>query len=423
METPQNTGPESERISKSNFLGFIDKLIRWRRFLFVLVVAIMIITVVVVLLIPRSYKAEATVLPPQNSGLMGLSAGLSSMLGSISPMLLKGAGLGGSIGSSLTFLAILNSRTVMEDVINKYDLVKVYKIKQDPMYNALKELRKNTNFDVDENNAIVITVYDRSSDRAAAMANYFVQLLNKIYIKISVEEAHNQRLFLEKRYNQNLSDLKAAEDSLKDFEETYKVYALPEQTKAAISAGADLQAQAISKEVELGVMQNQFGPEAPQVSLLRLQIKEIEKQLREMQNGDAPDAKGVVSLLPAFNKVPELGVAYLRLYRNVEIQTKLLEILMPMYEQAKIEEEKSTPAVYVLDQAIAPERPATPKRAFIVIIVFIFFFALLVYFVYLFERLANDTAPSTSLEMRLRRMALWSIGKFKVKGAIKDSSD
>ncbi|MCL4538404.1 MAG: Wzz/FepE/Etk N-terminal domain-containing protein [Bacteroidetes bacterium] len=422
METPENTSPETERVAKSNFLNFLDKLLRWRRFLFVLIVAVMIVTVVIVLLIPRYYKAEASVLPPQGGGLMGLSAGLSSMLGSISPMLLKGTGLSG-VGSSMTFLAILNSRTVAEDVINKFDLVKVYKIKRDTIYNAIKELRQNTNFDVDENNAIVITVYDKSSERAAGMANYFVTRLNDIYIRMSIEEAHNQRVFLEKRYRQNLSDLRASEDSLRDFQEKYKVYSLPEQTKAAISAGADLQAQAISKEVELGVLQNQFGSQAPQVALVRLQIQEIEKQLRDMETGNMPDTKGVVSLLPAFNQVPELGVAYLRLYRNVEIQTKLLEILMPMYEQAKIDEQKSIPAVYVLDQAIPPERPSTPKRVFIVVLVFIFLLAFLVYIIYLFERVGNEAAPSTMLEGRLKNMALWSVRKFKVKGAIRNTED
>jgi capsule polysaccharide export protein KpsE/RkpR len=323
----------------------------------------------------------------------------------------------------MTFLAILNSRTVAEDVINKFDLVKVYKIKRDTIYNAIKELRQNTNFDVDENNAIVITVYDKSSERAAGMANYFVTRLNDIYIRMSIEEAHNQRVFLEKRYRQNLSDLRASEDSLRDFQEKYKVYSLPEQTKAAISAGADLQAQAISKEVELGVLQNQFGSQAPQVALVRLQIQEIEKQLRDMETGNMPDTKGVVSLLPAFNQVPELGVAYLRLYRNVEIQTKLLEILMPMYEQAKIDEQKSIPAVYVLDQAIPPERPSTPKRVFIVVLVFIFLLAFLVCIIYLFERVGNEAAPSTMLEGRLKNVALWSVRKFKVKGAIRNTED
>ena len=423
METYQqsNPNPESYRKNKTSILGFFDTLIRWRLFLFTFFSSAMILTVIIVLLIPRWYKAEASVLPPQGGGLLGLSGGLSSMLGSISPMLLKGTALGGG-GSSLTYLAILNSRTVMEDVVNKFDLMKVYHINDNSMDKAIKELRQNTNADIDENNAIVISVYDKNSQRAAAMANYFVSLLNNIYIKLSIEEAHNQRMFIEQRYDKNLADLKDAEDSLKHFQERYEVYSLPEQTKAAISAGANLEAEAMSKEVELGVLQHQFGAQAPQVALLRLQIQEIKKKLSEMQSGNALDSRGVASLLPAFNQVPELGVAYLRLYRNVEIQTKLLEILLPMYEQARIEEQKSTPAVYVLDQAVPPDRPSTPKRVFIVVLVGIFILALLIYFSYLFERLQVETGPINPLEKKLKSFAVWSIRVFKVRGVLENTS-
>lgn len=72
------------------------------------------------------------------------------------------------------------------------------------MESAEKMLRSNTNFDIDENDAIKITVLDEDPSRAANMANYFVSLLNEIYIKVSVEEAHNNRLFIQQRYEKNL---------------------------------------------------------------------------------------------------------------------------------------------------------------------------------------------------------------------------
>lgn len=423
METYQqsNSGTESHGKNRSILVGFLDTLIRWRLFLLTFLSSALVISVIIVLLIPRWYKAEASVLPPQGGGLLGLSGGLSSMLGSISPELLKGTGLTGG-SSSLTYLAILNSRTVMEDVVNKFDLMKVYDISDNSMDKAVKELRQNTNADIDENNAIVISVYDKDSQRAASMANHFVSLLNDIYVKLSIEEARNQRLFIEQRYEKNLSDLKGAEDSLRDFQERFKVYSLPEQTRAAISAGASLEAEAISKEVELGVLQSQYGEQAPQVALQRLQIREIQKKLLEMQSGDALESHGLTSLLPAFSQVPELAVSYLRLYRDVEIQTKLLEILMPMYEQAKIQEQKSTPAVYVLDQAVPPDRPSTPKRVFIVVLIGIFILALLIYFAHLFERLQIETGPLNPLEEKLRGFAAWSTRVFKVRSASQSTS-
>ncbi|HEY4643176.1 MAG TPA: GNVR domain-containing protein [Bacteroidota bacterium] len=82
------------------------------------------------------------------------------------------------------------------------------------------------------------------------------------------------------------------------------------------------------------------------------------------------DLKKAEDDLQAFQKkygiyslpVPELGLGYLRLYREVEIQTKLLEILLPIYEQAKIQERKDTPTVLVLDRAVPPPKPAKPRK-------------------------------------------------------------
>ena len=49
--------------------------------------------------------------------------------------------------------------------------------------------------------------------------------------------------------------------------------------------------------------------------------------------------------------------------RDVEIQNKILEFVTPLYEQAKVEEQRATPSVIVLDTALVPERKAKPKAA------------------------------------------------------------
>lgn len=58
---------------------------------------------------------------------------------------------------------------------------------------------------------------------------------------------------------------------------------------------------------------------------------------------------------------PQTAVESFRLYRDVAIQQKITEFLAPLYEQAKVEEHRSTPSVVVLDKAGIPERKAKPK--------------------------------------------------------------
>lgn len=409
----KRTDASSDQRSRSTLLEFLYVLIKWKWFLLTLLTGTMIVSTIVILLIPRWYKAEASVLPPANSNILSGLSGLSSVMQNVSPLLSR-TGLGAS-SPTYTYLAILNSRTVIDSVINKFDLIRVYKISSYPMENAEKELRANSNFDIDENNAIDITVLDKDGNRAAGMANYFVTLLNEIFTKVSVEEAHNNRLFIQQRYEKNLADLRNAEDTLKLFQQHYRVYDMPQQAKAAITAGADLEAQRISAEVELGVMRQQYGEDAPQVRLKALQIQELNKGLKDLQTGSGSDFDTGSNILPAFKNVPELGIAYLRLYRDYEIQTKLLEFILPLYEQAKIEEQKNTPATIVLDKAISPERATVPKRLFIEIIVAFVVFSVLVFVVHLFERLRHQKDDMNPLELRLQTYAEKTGRLFRVK--------
>jgi tyrosine-protein kinase Etk/Wzc len=201
------------------------------------------------------------------------------------------------------------------------------------------------------------------------MANYFVEVLNELNIKLNTEEARNRRLIIERRYLQNLADLKQAEDTLKKFQQRYGIYYLPEQTKAAVTAAAELEAQIIAEEVKLGILRRQLGEDAPEVKLAKIQIEEMRKRLNQMKEG-SDKIKNEMSLFVPFKDVPELGLQYLRLYRDYEIQNKLLEFILPLYEQAKIEEQRDVPVVQVLDRAVPPEKKARPFRTLIVVSVF-----------------------------------------------------
>ena len=74
--------------------------------------------------------------------------------------------------------------------------------------------------------------------------------------------------------------------------------------------------------------------------------------------------------------MPDIAIQYLRNYRDVKIQQEILEIVLPMYEQAKVEEQKSIPTIMVIDKAVPPELKYSPKR--LIIILGIFFLALFI---------------------------------------------
>jgi uncharacterized protein involved in exopolysaccharide biosynthesis len=69
--------------------------------------------------------------------------------------------------------------------------------------------------------------------------------------------------------------------------------------------------------------------------------------------------------------MPDLGGEYIRRFRGVEIQYKILQFITPLYEQAKVEEKRQTPSVLILDNAVPAERKAKPKVSLYTLLSFI----------------------------------------------------
>ena len=66
-------------------------------------------------------------------------------------------------------------------------------------------------------------------------------------------------------------------------------------------------------------------------------------------------------------ELPQVGLALVRLFREVEIQTRILGFLLAQYEQAKIQEVRDTPTIQIIDHAVPPQQKYYPKRMYIVV--------------------------------------------------------
>jgi hypothetical protein len=82
-------------------------------------------------------------------------------------------------------------------------------------------------------------------------------------------------------------------------------------------------------------------------------------------SSEAPDGPGSLDngqVYPPLRRLPELGVRYANLYRQVKIQETVYELLSAEYESARIQEAKEIPTVSIIDPAGYPERKSFPPR-------------------------------------------------------------
>jgi uncharacterized protein involved in exopolysaccharide biosynthesis len=316
-----------------------------------------IVVTTLALLSPKWYKSTASVFPAEKADLFGLE-GISSLAKNFSPARALSA-LGGNPELD-RYMAILKSGRVLGAVIEKFALARVYEISSYINEKTTKELLNNTEFTVESEGNLTITVYDKDPQRAADMANFFVEMLNKTNSELQALNARGNRQFIEERHKKNMVDLAAAEDSLRVFQKRYGIIAMPEQTEASIKAAAEITAQLALKEVHVGVLRRTQSTDNPAVVAGQIEIDELRNKLSQMGSSGAGIGKEMKVFVP-FNKVPDLGMEYLRRYRDVEIQYKILQFITPLYEQAKVEERRQTPSVIVLDKAGPAERKAKPK--------------------------------------------------------------
>ncbi len=291
-------------------------------------------------------------------------------------------GLGGLVPEeTYRFIAILNSRTVMEAIAKKFNLQELYETKD--IEKTVKALREQVNFEINEDQTISVSVSQTTEHlaseaeenvvrkRAADMTNAFLEELDQVNKRLKTEKARNNRMFIEKRYYENKNDLKIAEVAFKEFQETHGLIALPEQTEASIKAASAIKAQITVKEVEVAVLSQYVSGSHAELARAKNELRELNRKLDEMKTG-APDSingngKTVSRLFVPFNQAPELGLEYVRLYREVTLQQKIMELLLPQYELSKIQEAKDSPTVQILDEAVMPIKRTKPKRAILVL--------------------------------------------------------
>jgi uncharacterized protein involved in exopolysaccharide biosynthesis len=346
-----------------NLLDFLMLIAKWKTFLFLNTLIISLIAIIYSLIIPKSYVATSTIMPPESQGV-----GLSSLMAGL-PLkgLLGGAGLGES-GIENVFLAILQSRKNKLELIEKFDLLTVYKFNESKEYyieDVFKAIDENIFYDITGYGTIEVGAEDEDPERAAAMANFMVENLNRIYINLKTESAKNQRVFLEERLVLVKSDLKESEDTFCAFQKENNAIALDEQTKAAIDAAANVEAQYLAVDIELNFAKKIYHKDNYKINELKTRLKALQEEKEKINK-----TKFSKIFIP-LNDAPDLGLEFFRLKRNLKMHELIYEFLIQQYEKAKFEEAKETPHVQILDKATPPEKRSKPKRRRLVIIVFL----------------------------------------------------
>ena len=212
---------------------------------------------------------------------------------------------------------------------------------------------------------------------------------------------------MENRININKKDLEKAELALKTFQEKTGIIDLVAQLSSTMQMSAQaynsifeaytaLYTKKIETETELADAKTTLSNNNPTIMQLEKLLKEqtvqleqlmikLDEKLQYLLSNISPaqiDTVPNIEFSVSFNTLPSLGLENARLIREVELQSTIQEILIPQFEQAKLEETKNIPTLQIIDKPKVALNKSKPKRSLIVIASTVMSFLMSLIFLY-----------------------------------------
>lgn len=336
----------------------------------------LVLSTLIALLIPNQYTSMTQLMPPDNQS-------SSSSMAMMAATIAKGAGALSSVAGDLLtlkssgamFVGVLRSQTVQDRLVQQFDLRNVYGKRLN--VDARQKLDENTFITEDRKSGIItINVTDHDKQRAAALANSYVEQLNSLVAQLSTSSAHRERVFLEDRLSAVKKNLDEDANQLAQFSSKNNTLDIRDEGRAMLDAAAGIAGQMIAAQSQLEGLRQIYTDSNPRVRSLNAHVMELRKQLDKLGGAKVPTgATGDQAAVdptsdmpyPSIQKLPLLGVKYADLYRQVKIQETVYELLTQQYEMAKVQEAKEIPSVKTLDPAKVPERKSFPPRLLIIL--------------------------------------------------------
>ena len=293
----------------------------------------------ITMLIAPTFTAVTTFMPPQQS-----QSGAASALASLGSLAGLAGGAAGISSPGERYVALMQSVKVSDRIVEQFKLMDVYDEKF--RVDARKQLAANVRIALGKKDGLItVEVDDKSQQRAADMANRYVDELRRMTGTLAVTEAQQRRAFFERQLQQSRDRLVQAQQALQS--SGFNAGALKAEPKAAAEAYARIKAETTAAEVRLQVLSGSMAENTPEVRQQQTILTALRAQLARAEQATDTSA----------------GPDYVGRYREFKYQETLFELYARQFELARADESREGALIQVVDAATPPEKKSKPKRA------------------------------------------------------------
>ncbi|MDP9052394.1 MAG: Wzz/FepE/Etk N-terminal domain-containing protein [Acidobacteriota bacterium] len=354
--TPTELREEDDSV---DLVELFRKLRRGRKMILTAALFCFVLATTIAFVLPARYTSTASFVPPALNSSSSMATALAGQISS-----LGGAGdiLGAVKNPGELYAGVLRSRSIADELIKRFDLMRVYKVKKESQ--AEKVLSADTDIAVDTKTGIVtLGVTERDAGLAQNLARAYMDALRETNGRLALSQSSQRRLFFGQQLAKEKDDLEDAEVELKRTEEKSGLIAPSGQTAVQIETIAQTQGQIALRQVQLAALRESSTEQNPDVVRLRSEIGDLQGQLARLQNGTGKQS----SMAIPTSKVPELQLEYVRKEREVKYHEAMFDMLSRQYEAARLDESRDAPVLQLLDPASYPDSKSSPKRLYIML--------------------------------------------------------
>ena len=330
-----------------------------------------LLALIIAFIVPVTYTATARLLPPQQQ--QSSAAALAAQLGALAGLVGNTSGIRNPADQ---YVGFLKSRTILDAVIQRFDLKTLYGAQY--LEDARRTLEGRTRIAASVKDGIIaIEVDDRDPKRAADIANGFVEELRNLTNSLAVTEAAQRRLFFDTQLKQAKDNLTKSEIALRT--SGINEAALKTVPQAQLEALARLKAQITAQEIKLASMRSYMTDSNAE---LRLGLQELIALRAELAKAEQNSS----------NQTSGEGAQYIERFRDFKYHETLFELMAKQYELARLDEAREGTVIQVVDHAQPPERKSSPKRAMVASITTLAVFLLMLLWIFIRRGLNNLSA-------------------------------
>lgn len=282
---------EDDEISLIDLLAV---LLRRKWMIIGICVAAMIFAVVISILslklppeksfLPNEYTPKAQMLINNDSSSGGLSSMLSSSgLGSLANL----AGVNVSGGSSNSALAgyLVNSNTIQDAVVDKFDLITRYKIEKSPRASSREALKKklSSNYD-DETGVFSVSFTDIDPKFAQEVVNYVVDLLEQRFLDLGIDQNKLSEANLKENIQNSYDNILSLQKQIQTLEGSVSNVYNP-------NAAPSIMLDSTLLKMELNVQEQIYAQLKAQYESLKVTMASEQPVFQILEYAEVPDKK------------------------------------------------------------------------------------------------------------------------------------